>query len=79
MFSSDTNLKGSFSRINFKEKTGYPKILRELKLNQDNNKDILLTIFGSNLNKDAVYDRLSSDLTPVDENIISKKKRTYVK
>lgn len=74
VFSSDTGLKGSFSRINFKEKTGFSKILKELKLSQDNNKDILLKIFGDNLSKDAIYDRLSSDLTPVDASIISKKR-----
>ena len=76
VFSSDTGLKGSFHRINF---TGFPRILKELKLNLDNNKDILLTLFGDDLSRDAIYDRLSGDLTPVDESIISKKKRYYVK
>ena len=74
LFSSDTGLKGSFNRINFKEKTGFQRILKELNLNQVNNKDILLTLFGDDLNKDAIYDRLSGDLTPVDEDIIAKKK-----
>ncbi len=74
LFSSDTGLKGSFSRINFKEKTGVSRILRELKLNQDNNKDVLTTLFGDDLNKDAIYDRLSTDLKSVDESIIIKKR-----
>lgn len=73
LFSSDTNLKGSFNRINFKEKDGFQKILKELKLNQDLNKDVLTTIFGTDLNKDAIFDRLSGDLQPIDESVITKK------
>ena len=46
LFSSDTGLKGSFNRINFKEKSGFQRILKELNLNQVNNKYILLTLFG---------------------------------
>ena len=79
LFSSDTNLKGSFNRINFKEKGGFKKILKELELNQDKNKDILITLFGNDLNKDAIYDRLSNDLKPVDESIITKKRENYYK
>ena len=41
LFSSDTNLKGFFNRIDFREKSGFQKILKELELNQDRNKDIL--------------------------------------
>ena len=74
LFSSDTNLKGSFNRINFKEKSGFQRILKNLELTQDKNKDILITLFGNDLNKDAIYDRLDNDLKPVDESIIIKKR-----
>ncbi len=75
LFSSDTNLKGSFNRINFKEKSGFQRILKELQLNQDKNKDVLITWLVTELNKDAIYDRLDTDLKPVDESIIIKKRR----
>jgi hypothetical protein len=45
-----------------------------LGLNQDKNKDLLITLVGDDLHKDALYDRLSSDLQPVDESIIIKKR-----
>jgi len=75
LFSSDTGLNGSFSRINFKEKSGFPKILKELQLNLDINNDKLLTIFGSE-KKEKIYDYLTSPgtgLNPIDPSDIGKR------
>ncbi len=63
-------MKGLFNRIIFREKSGFQRILKYLGLNLDKNKDVLIILFGTDLNKDAIYDRLDADLKPVDESII---------
>ena len=72
LFSSKTNDQGTFKNLDFRSE--FKRILRDLELNLPANKGILDALFGTDLNREIVYDFLKNGgLAPIDVSKINKK------
>jgi len=72
LFSSKTNDQGTFKNLDFRSE--FKRILRDLELNLQANKGVLDALFGTDLNREIVYDFLKNgSLAPIDVSKINKK------
>jgi hypothetical protein len=72
LFSSKTNDQGTFKNLDFRSE--FKRILRDLELNLQANKGVLDALFGTDLNREIVYDFLKNGgLAPIDVSKINKK------